>query len=55
MSDTKKTKKPKSQVVQQQVNEDDLPEIDGSSCEQFDPSSNQYLTDDDSLEEEYDE
>lgn len=55
MSDTKKTKKLKSQVEQQQVNEDDLPEIDASSCEQFDPSSDQYLKDEDSLEEEYDE
>jgi len=55
MSDTKKTKKPKPQIEQQQVNEDDLPEIDASSCEQFDPSSDQYLKDEDSLEEEYDE
>jgi hypothetical protein len=50
--DTKKTKKPKPQI---ESNEDNLPEIDASSCEQFDPSGNQYLTDDDTIEEEYDE
>lgn len=54
MADTKKPKKPKVQV-EQPINEDDLPEIDASSCEQFDPSSDQYLKDDDSLEEDYDE
>lgn len=54
MADTKKTKKPKPQV-EQQINEEDLPEIDASACEQFDPSSDQYLKDDDSIEEEYDE
>ena len=53
--DTKKAKKPKQQAEQQTVDEDNLPEIDASSCEQFDPSGNQYLTDDDSLEEEYDD
>lgn len=53
MNDTKRNKKPKPQ--DQNTCEDNLPEIDASSCEQFDPSGNQYLTDDDSIEEEYDE
>lgn len=53
MADTKKVKKPKSQA--EQINEADLPEIDASSCEQFDPSGDQYLDDDDVIEEEYDE
>lgn len=50
----KRIKKPKPQV-EQQINEEDLPEIDDSSCEQFDPSRDQYLKDEDSLEEDYDE
>ena len=55
MADTKKTKKPKPQIEVPVINEEDLPEIDDSSCEQFDPSGDQHLKDEDSLEEDYDE
>ena len=49
---TKKTEKPK--VQNQKINEEDLPVIDLSSCESFDPSCDQFLKDDDSCDEDYD-
>lgn len=51
--DTKKTKKPKP-APEEQVNEEDLPEIDLSSCEQFDPSKDQFLDEDGSCDEDFD-
>lgn len=42
----------KKQKVQKQ--EEELPEISLDSCESFDPSGDQTLSDEDSSEEEYD-
>lgn len=48
--DTKKEKKPKAE----QENVNDLPVIDLSSCEQFDPSKDQFLDEDGSCDEDFD-
>ena len=49
------TKKSKPKPTQEeQVREEDLPEIDLSSCEQFDPSKDQYLDENGSCDEDYD-
>ena len=51
--DTKKSNKPKVEQ-EQKVNADDLPEIELSSCEQFDPSKDQFLDEDGSCDEDFD-